>query len=93
MNLIFIIFVLCILISFKEKDAFVGYQKDVAAAVVFQASSQLRKMCGRWQEGEEYTSRHHLWETAWMNGLLGTYSLDELVNEKEGSDRWNEAVR
>ena len=79
--------------SFKEKDAFVGYQKDVAAAVVFQASSQLRKMCGRYQQGEEYTSRHQLWETAWEGGLLGACSLDELVDEEEGSDCWREAVR
>lgn len=34
-----------ILHRFRERDAFVGYQKDVAAAVVFQASSQLRKTC------------------------------------------------
>ena len=70
-----------------------GYQKDVAAAVVFQASSQLRKMCGRWQEGEEYTSRHQLWEAAWERGLLGGCSLDELADEEEGSESWKEAVR
>ena len=79
--------------SFKEKDAFVGYQKDVAAAVVFQASSQLRKMCGRWHEEDEYTSKHQLWETARERGLLGGCSLDELANEEEGSECWKEAVR
>ena len=83
---------LCVLFSFKEKDAFVGYQKDVAAAVVFQASSQLRKMCGRWQE-EEDTGRHQLWEAAWESGLLGGCSLDKLADEKKGSESWKEAVR
>lgn len=79
--------------SFKEKDAFVGYQKDVAAAVVFQASSQLRKYCGRWREGDEYSSGHQLWETAWKSGLLGDCPLYKLVDEEEGSDQWKQAVR
>ena len=77
---------------FREKDAFVGYHKDVAAAVVFQASSQLRKMCGRWKDGEEHTTRHLLWQTALEDGLLEECSLNELVEEEEGSDHWKQAV-
>ena len=69
-----------------------GYHKDVAAAVVFQASSQLRKMCGRWKDGEEHTTRHLQWQTALENRLLGECSLDELVEEEEGSDHWKQAV-
>ena len=91
---------------FKEKDAFVGYQKDTAAAVVFQASSHLRQMSqrvhGQWREGEGEggeevgrmgeATRRQLWETAWDAGLLGKCSLLELADEEEGSEQWMQAV-
>ena len=78
---------------FKEKDAFVGYQKDVAAAVIFQASNQLRKTCDRLTQPVEYfTDRNHLWQSAWENGLLGKGSLQEVAHQKEESDTWKEAV-
>ena len=67
-----------------------GYKKDVAAAVVFQASSQLRKTCRRLRR--EATSRRQLWETAWEAGLLGDCGLEQLAMEQEGSDVWKEAV-
>ena len=53
-----------------------GYQKDVAAAVVFQASIQLRNRCKR----------------AWESALLGLCTPDELAMEQEGSDTWKKAV-
>ena len=78
---------------FTEKDAFVGYQKDVAAAVVFQASSQLRKTCDRLREPVDYfTDRHHLWQSAWEHGLLGKGPLMEVAHNKEGSDPWKRGV-
>ena len=67
-----------------------GYQQDVAAAVVFQASNQLRKTCLRLKE--ETTGGQHLWEKAWEDDLLGDCSLDELAQEEEGSESWKEAV-
>ena len=76
---------------FKEKDAFVGYQNDVAAAVVFQASSQLRRVQKRYVD-EDISSRRQLWESSWENGLLGDSTLRELALENEGSDKWQEAV-
>ena len=75
---------------FKEKDAFLGYQKDVAAAVVFQASSQLRKTCDRLRE--PVTGSHHLWESAWKQRLLGNGPLEEVACQREGSDPWKRAV-
>ena len=66
-----------------------GYQNDVAAAVVFQASSQLRKVQKRYR-GEDPTIRRKLWESAWEGGLLGDF---ELVSEVEGSEKWKLAVR
>ena len=83
---------------FKEKDAFVGYQKDTAAAVVFQASSQLRqirqRMWGPRGEGERWgeATRRQLWETAWEADLLGKCSLGELADKEEDSEQWMQAV-
>ena len=67
-----------------------GYQQDVAAAVVFQASNQLRKTCQRLKEG--ITDQQHLWEKALEDGLLGDCSLDQLAQETEGSESWKKAV-
>ena len=77
---------------FKEKDAFVGYQNDVAAAVVFQASSQLRRAQKRYVDENTTSSRRQLWESAWENVLLGDGTFGELALENEGSDKWQEAV-
>ena len=68
-----------------------GYQKDVAAAVVFQASSQLRKTYERLRR--ETTGRQQLWERAWQDGLLGSGSVEQLSQEEEGCNPWAEAVR
>ena len=68
-----------------------GYQNDVAAAVVFQASSQLRKVQKRYK-GKDPTIRRQLWESAWEGGLLGDTMLEELVCEVEGSEKWKQAV-
>ena len=76
---------------FKEGDAFVGYQKDVAAAVVFQASSQSRKTCEGMRRGTR--GRQQAWEIAWEDGLMGYGSLDQLSREEEGSELWAQAVR
>ena len=84
-------FILIMYSRFKEKDAFVGFHNDVAAAVVFQASSQLRKVQKRYED-MNITCRRQLWESAWENGLLGGDTLKELVLENEGSNKWQEAV-
>ena len=67
-----------------------GYQQDVAAAVVFQASNQLRKTCQR--PREETIGGQHLWEKALEDDLLGDCSLDQLAQETEGSESWKKAV-
>ena len=81
------VYYLCDVCRFKESDAFVGYQKDVAAAVVFQASNQLSKRlrCGA-------SGRRQLWESALERGLLGDHPLYQLAEEKEGSETWKNAV-
>ena len=70
--------------KFKESDAFIGYQKDTAAAVVFQASKQLESL----QAGNK----------ALLNVLkdcilFETLNLATLVtNERKGSHLWKQAV-
>ena len=68
--------------DFKEGHAFIGYQKDTPAAVVFQASRQLkrlRKGHRRLESMKEYSIFRHI-------------SLEELANEEKGSDLWKLAV-
>ena len=72
---------------FKERDAFVGYHKDVAAAVVFQASNQLKKTL---KNNGEHITQHQVWESAWREGLR---LLGPLKTDDEGSNSWQETVR
>ena len=74
---------------FKEKDAFVGYQKDTPAAVVFQASNQLRQYI---RERDYVAHSSYLWVEAWERGLFGVAPLDELKNMQEDSEQWKQAV-
>ena len=67
--------------NFKEGHAFIGYQKDTPAAVVFQASKQLKKF----KKGLSMS-------TLTESGILGEISPEELLNEVKGSDMWKEAV-
>ena len=70
---------------FKEEDAFVGYQKDTAAAVVFQASNQLQQYLSG-------TCTSYLWEVASDKGLLNMPPRDELMFAGEDSELWRKAV-
>ena len=70
--------------NFKEGHAFIGYQKDTPAAVVFQASKQLKKL----KKGLHLKSMDMLTES----GILGNILPGELINEDKGSDMWKEAV-
>ena len=67
--------------NFKEGHAFIGYQKDTPAAVVFQASKQLKKF-------RKGLSMNRLIES----GILGDIPAEELVREAKDSDMWKDAV-
>ena len=67
--------------NFEEGHAFIGYQKDTPAAVVFQASKQLKK----YRNG---LSMSRLSES----GILGDIPTKELVKEAKDSDMWKDAV-
>ena len=69
--------------GFKEGHAFVGYQKDTPAAVVFQASRQLKRLrkapYWRLESMQEYS-------------IFREISLEELAEEEKGSNLWKIAV-
>ena len=74
---------------FKKKDAFVGYQEDTPASVVFQASNQLHQYV---RERAYKAHSSYLWVKAWDKGLLGITSLDELKDMKKDPVQWKQAV-
>ena len=68
--------------SFSEAHAFIGYQKDTPAAVVFQATKVLR----RFQHNHQMASKvEHLLVRA---GII-THDLADL---SENSRQWNDSV-
>ena len=67
--------------KFKVEEAFIGYQKDTPAAVIFKATKHCRqvKECG---SGKGIL----------MPSVLGSISIDDLKCQKEGSEYWKNAV-
>ncbi len=71
--------------GFTESDAFIGYQKDTPAAVVFQATNHLESL----RQGTMNASRVR----AYLHILdLGGISHEVLADGEEGGDLWKEAV-
>ena len=70
--------------TFEEGHAFIGYQKDTPAAVVFQASKHIK----RFRKG-----RNEAFDVLQNSGALGDIHAEELIGERKGSDMWREAVR
>ena len=67
--------------NFEEGHAFIGFQKDTPAAIVFQASKQLKKF-------RKGLSMNTLTESS----ILGNIPSEELVKEEKGSDMWKDIV-
>ena len=75
-----------IICSFTSKDAFVGYQNDTPASVVFQATEQLQHYCDdvdseEWKEKVLECSKNILLEMASPDALIrlkNTSLADEL---------------
>ncbi len=71
--------------GFKETDAFIGYQKDTPAAVVFQATNHLESL----QQGTMNASR----AGAYLHILnMGGIRPEVLAHAEEGSELWKVAV-
>jgi hypothetical protein len=73
---------------FARGDAFVGYQKDTPAVVVFQASNFLRRL----REEDEETVIHSKLEVLDRAGVLEDVPLNVLLDREENTELWKEAV-
>ena len=69
--------------QFKEAHAFIGYQNDTPAAVIFQATNMLKRLVDRPGEQECYRLQRA--------GILGD-DLDYLSVVNEESPQWTQAV-
>jgi len=75
--------------QFKKSDAFVGFQKDTPASVVFQATYYLRSACVAWREGP--IAIDGKWHEIMKWSKL---SAEEIQIEEEGDQKaWEDAVR
>ena len=73
---------------FTRGDAFVGYQKDTPAAVVFQASNFLRRL----REEDDEDMIHRKSEVLARAGILEKIPLSVLRDREEITEHWRDAV-
>ena len=74
--------------KFSRGDAFIGYQKDTPAAVVFQASNFLRRL--REEDGKNVIkSKLELLNRA---GILESMPPNVLLDREEITEHWRDAV-
>ena len=73
---------------FARGDAFVGYQKDTPAAVVFQASNFLRRL----REEDDQDVTHSKLEVLDRAGILENVPLNVLFDREEKTELWKDAV-
>ena len=78
--------------KFKKSDAFIGFQMDTPASVIFQATNQLRSACAAIEKGlaegrDEYT------KTNWKFILrLSKLNPEEWDSEEVNVDSWRNGV-
>ena len=72
---------------FARGDAFIGYQKDTPAAVVFQASNFLRRL--KDDNTDVVESKLEVLNRA---GILNHMSLDMLLDREDFTEPWRAAV-
>ncbi len=73
---------------FKESDAFIGYQKDTPASVIFHATNLLRKACTFVKSSHVKTVHLYLQNIIMQSGL----DIDHVHHISEESTLWTEAV-
>ena len=73
---------------FVRGDAFIGYQKDTPAAVVFQATNFLR----RFREEDNADIADSKLEVLNRAGILDNMSLEMLLDREEMTEQWRAAV-
>ena len=72
--------------KFSPGHAFIGFQTDTPAAVIFQSTTFLRRL--RDQGGVDTIG----WKTVHSAGALQDVSPDELATLQEDSEQWKDAV-
>ena len=73
---------------FTRGDAFVGYQKDTPAAVVFQASNFLRRL----REEDDESVIHSKLEVLERAGILEKVPISVLRDREGITEHWRDAV-
>ena len=74
---------------FARGDAFIGYQKDTPAAVVFQASNYLRRL----REEDDTDVIESKLELLGRAGILeNKVSINMMLDRHEITEQWKEAV-
>ena len=73
---------------FVRGDAFIGYQKDTPAAVVFQASNFLRRLR---EEDDESVIQSKL-ELLDRAGILENIPISVFLDREEITKQWRDAV-
>ena len=72
--------------KFCPGHAFIGFQNDTPAAVIFQSTNFLRKLR---EQGEANVTG---WEMVQNAGALSGVAPEELVTLQEDSEQWKDAV-
>ena len=73
--------------KFSPGNAFIGFQTDTPAAIIFQTTNFLRKL--RDESATDATG----WETVQNAKAFEDLSLDRLAEVQEDSDQWKHAVK
>ena len=74
--------------SFTKGDAFVGFQKDTPAAIVFQASNFLKRLR---EDNDENMIRSKL-EVLDRAGILEKVPISVLLDGEDITEQWRDAV-
>ena len=74
--------------KFKKSDAFIGFQKDTPASVVFQASNLIKSATKAVREGVNIIGGR--WEKVFLHSKLERDSWD--IKEELDPNIWMEAV-
>lgn len=72
--------------KFSPGNAFIGFQTDTPAAIVFQMTNFLRKM------REQGVGDDKMWETVHNAGVFENTTSEELAHLQEDSELWKHAV-
>ncbi len=79
------IMIICRTSKFTKGDAFIGFQKDTPASVIFQATNLLRSACAAAREGTGGLKRHTMDILKWSQ-----LKVEEDYTEEQ--EAWKEAV-